>query len=43
MSYSFLLKYIIIGDSGTSPPTQASAKAACSYSTPINGTGRNTR
>ena len=33
MSYSFLLKYIIIGDSGTLFPTQESASPACCCST----------
>lgn len=43
MSYSFLLKYIIIGDSGTPIFTQASESLACFSNTPTKDTARNTK
>lgn len=43
MSYSFLLKYIIIGDSGTQFLTQESESPACCCSTLTSAIARSTR
>ena len=42
MSYSFLLKYIIIGDSGTHSPNKGSANPASCCDTPTSATARST-